>query len=187
MEEPSGATGVIERLFAERFAHWEFRLPSEAVSGRQPGRIMERGWHVAWIWGEDDGEQYLEVFCQHRMTTDDHFRIWASERVDRLPAPTSMQLLAPDATPEERAADKRAFFDQNRRRYAELREKGLLPPPGTNAMVQVPAHIETELIARAPIDVFPDYELRCIAVRIPTGAPAQPFRDGWPAPTEAES
>ena len=122
----------IERVVAARFARWGFELPSEGVTARAPGRILDHGWHIAWVWGEQDGEEYLELFSQHRMTSDDHVRVWASGRVEELPAPSSSQVYSAGATQAEIAAGRDALFERNRRICAEQRETGLLPEPGNN-------------------------------------------------------
>ncbi|OAI40059.1 hypothetical protein AYO39_00165 [Actinobacteria bacterium SCGC AG-212-D09] len=128
------ADGVneIEGGFAERFAHWGIRLPTQSVAGRKGGHIFEAGWHIGYIWGEQDGEEYLEVLAQNRMTDDAHFRIWASGRSESLPAPVSVFAYPKDATPEEikRRSDEHAA--QYSQMTEELREKGLLPPSGQN-------------------------------------------------------
>jgi hypothetical protein len=107
---------LIERHIAERFARWEIRLPQEAVARREPGHIFKRGWHIGFLWGEEEGEEYLEYLSQHRMTDDLHTRVYACGRVDDdLPAPSML------SGPEETRAI-----------YAELRKAGLLPPLGMN-------------------------------------------------------
>jgi hypothetical protein len=38
-------------LFAARFAHWGFSLPADKVAARDPGRILDRGWHISSVVG----------------------------------------------------------------------------------------------------------------------------------------
>jgi hypothetical protein len=66
------------------------------------------------------------------MTNDRHFRVFESGRVEDLSAPEEFYSWRPDATEEERAAAEREYVETNRRVYAELRERGLLPPTGQN-------------------------------------------------------
>ena len=129
-------TEAIEKYFAEYFQHWRISLPSEAVSSRAPGHIFEQGWHIGYLWGTDNDEEYLEVLAQHRMTSDSHFRVFASGRVEELPAPAELYSYGPDATDEEKAEAEREYVEYNRRIHAELRELGLLPPAGGNLPAQ---------------------------------------------------
>jgi hypothetical protein len=78
---------AIVEAFNSTISHWEIRLPPNSVETRGPGHIFQAGWHIGWIWGAADGEDFLEYFAQHRMTNDRHYRIWTSGRVEALPAP----------------------------------------------------------------------------------------------------
>jgi hypothetical protein len=134
---PVDSSGAIERYFREYFRHWAITLPSRDVGLRAAGHIFERGWHIGYVWGVEDGDEYLEVLAQHRMTDDRHFRVFASGRIEDLPAPGGSYYCAPpDATDAEKRAEEREYLERNRRIYADLRERGLLPPPGKN----LPAH-----------------------------------------------
>ena len=130
------STVELERVFAERFRHWGIELPAEAVAARRDGHQFDQGWHIVYVWGAAADQEYVEILAQHRMTDDERYRIYASGRVETLPAPASWWSHGPDATPEEVEAAREASFERNRRLYAELRERGLLPPAGQN----LPAH-----------------------------------------------
>ena len=134
----------IVRIFAERFRPWEITLPVDAVERREGGHIYERGWHIGYQWGERDDEEYLDVLSQHRMTSDDVERIWASGRVEALDAVSTMMVIPEGAAPEERAEAERRFFERNRTVAADLRERGLLPIEGHN----LPAHEVNEHLAK---------------------------------------
>jgi hypothetical protein len=123
---------AIEEKFAARFAHWSIRLPTGSAARRDSGHIFEQGWHIGYVWGEKDGEEYLEVLAQHRMTNDTRVRMWASGREDSLPAPGGMIILQPGATDTEIEQLTAESADYNRALYQDLRERGLLPPEGRN-------------------------------------------------------
>lgn len=63
-------TEAIERFFSDYFEHWKILLPPESVKERTSGHIFEHGWHIGYLWGIEDGEEYLEFLAQHRMTDD---------------------------------------------------------------------------------------------------------------------
>jgi hypothetical protein len=130
------SSDAIERYFTEYFQRWNIVLPQDSVTARTPGHIFEHGWHIGYLWGAENGEEYLEVLAQHRMTDDEHFRVFASGRVEGLPAPASVYGYGPNATDDEKAQAKREYIEYNRRIHAQLRDLGLLPPPGEN----LPAH-----------------------------------------------
>jgi hypothetical protein len=131
-----GSTEAIEQYFRRYFRNWEIALPPRDVAARTGGHIFERGWHIGYVWGREQGEEYLEVLAQHRMTNDEHFRVFASGRVEDLPAPAEAYIYGPDATEAEKREAEREYVERNRRIYADLRERGLLPPVGHN----LPAH-----------------------------------------------
>jgi hypothetical protein len=135
-ESGVGSTDAIEQYFREYFRHWQIALPPRDVAARAGGHIFERGWHIGYAWGSEQGEEYLEVLAQHRLTNDEHFRVFASGRVEGLPAPAELYSWGPDATESDKREAGRAYVERNQRIYADLREKGLLPPLGHN----LPAH-----------------------------------------------
>ena len=148
MQNRSVGTDAIEEYFREYFRHWKISLPPLDVASRADGHIFDQGWHIGYVWGTEQGEEYLEVLAQHRMTDDEHFRIFASGRVVDLPAPAGSYVYGPNATEADRREAARASAERNQRIYAELRERGLLPPQGRN----LPAHEINEYL-RAGGDV----------------------------------
>jgi hypothetical protein len=143
------STEVIEEYFADYFQHWSISLPPDSVRARTPGHIFEHRWHIGYLWGTENDEEYLEVLAQHRMTDDSHFRVFASGRVEDLPAPAEAYSYGPNATDQEKAEAEREYVEYNRRIHAQLRDLGLLPPPGEN----LPAHeINEYLRSGGPVD-----------------------------------
>jgi len=126
----------IEAQFNARFARWDITLPREAVADRTGGHVFAHGWHIGLIWGEEKGEQYLELLAQHRMTSDNHLRIFASGRVEALPAVNEFFAHASGADEVEIERARHRYYAHNSRVSDELRAKGLLPLPGEN----LPAH-----------------------------------------------
>ena len=112
----------IERIFAEMFDIWDIRLPPDAVTLKQPGRIKKAGWFISWVFGED----YLDYYAEHRMTNPRHARIYADGRIEGLEAPLDGIVIPAGA---DEAAERKAredYYAYNRRVYADLRAKGLV-------------------------------------------------------------
>jgi hypothetical protein len=131
-DEAADSAGEIERSFREYFRGWNLSLPAESVAERRGGHIYAAGLHVGYAWGVERAEEYVEVLAQDRLTNDSRFRIFASGRLEELPAPGPSWSHGPDATEAEIRTAEAAFVERNRRIYAELRERGLLPPAGAN-------------------------------------------------------
>lgn len=125
-------SGAIEELFSARFERWSIALPRESLEERSGGHLFEHGWHIGYSWGEESGEAFLQVLAQNRMTNDRHFKIYASGRVEDLPAPLGMYVTPAGASEEEIARIRDESIERDRQLYAELRERGLLPPEGQN-------------------------------------------------------
>jgi hypothetical protein len=105
----------IESKFAAYFEHWGIHLPKEDIEQRNGGRLQQSGWFVNYVWGKENGAEYLEFYAGHRMTNDRHVRLWATGQVDELDAPWDFMIVGRE---EE-------YRDHNERVSAELREKGL--------------------------------------------------------------
>ena len=57
-------------------------------------------------------------------------RFWQDGEREGIPAPAEFRRSSPD--PDEDARLERDYVEYNRRAYADLRERGLLPPAGQN-------------------------------------------------------
>jgi hypothetical protein len=132
MHASDGQIEAIEHAFADAFAAWDLRLPVGAAFTREGGHIFQRGWHIGFVWGEENGEEYLEYLAQHRMTDDRHHRIWASGRIEQLPTASSMMVIPRGASEAEIKALETNFSARHAAISAQLRERGLLPPVGEN-------------------------------------------------------
>lgn len=115
---------VIASLFAEHFRNWSITLPAHTVRERCNGEISQAGWHIHFLWGQDDTGGYLDYYAQHRMTNDRHVRIRESGEIEHLPAVLDMIIYPPNATEEQEQEAQRRVQEHNERVWAELRQKG---------------------------------------------------------------
>ena len=116
----------IEKAFTDYFAHWDIRLPPEAMESKQQGKILEAGWIVEYLFGVDEGVEYLDFYAVHRMTDDRHERVYTDGRHESLETPMEMYGYPGDAdeATKQRAMDE--YHAHNREVYERLRKKGFL-------------------------------------------------------------
>ncbi len=61
--------------FGRDFGAWGIALPPEDVKERWRGTILAAGWAIWYLFGTDEGGEYLDYYACHRMTNDRHERI----------------------------------------------------------------------------------------------------------------
>lgn len=94
------------------------------------GHHFHRGWHIGWAWNPGDAAVYLDFLSEHRMTSMDACRVFPDGSVESLDTPYEMRRVGD--TPEEDERLEREYVEHNRRAYASLRDRGLLPEVGEN-------------------------------------------------------
>lgn len=112
----------IAEQFKQSFSVWRIELPREAVEHRRPGKIVEAGWTIWFLFGSDDSGEYLDYYSSHRMTNDSHVRIYEDGRVAGLESLWEMRKSSDD--PEENARLENEFWEHNERVSQLLEAKG---------------------------------------------------------------
>jgi hypothetical protein len=112
---------IVDR-FLRDFEPWDISLPPEQARERRRGKLVEGGWAIWFLYGEDEKGEYLDYYASHRMTDDRHVRIYESGEVERLPTINTFRLVSQD--PEEDARLEAEYLDKNRRVARMLEEKG---------------------------------------------------------------
>ena len=115
---------AIARIFSESFSHWQIVLPPEALISRQRGEILQAGWRIQYLFGQNERGAYLDYYAMNRMTNDTHVRIYTDGAVEQLEAPGEFMVFPANCTPEEKQRIQQKYYDENRRIYAELARKG---------------------------------------------------------------
>ena len=111
----------MERTVAKKFAPWKIRLPG-AARKRRAGEIRKSGWWIRYVFGREQGADYLDCYAMHRMANDRHVRIMESGEVRGLPTKSDM-LSRGDGSERAVAEDERTFNEHNRRVDEELERK----------------------------------------------------------------
>jgi hypothetical protein len=112
----------IEERFGRTFAPWGIVLPPEDARERRRGKIVEGGWAVWYLFGEDEQGGYLDNYASHRMTDDSHVRIREDGGTESLPAMSTFRIVSQD--PEEDARLEAEYLDHNRSVGRMLEQKG---------------------------------------------------------------
>jgi hypothetical protein len=129
----------IELRFRDEFAHWDITLPPEHVRERRRGKIVEAGWAIWYLFGEDERGEYLDYYASHRMTNDRHIRIYEDGTEERLPTVSTMRLASQD--PDEDARLAAEHLEENRRAAKMLQEKGFGIEGDEPGGVQINRHL----------------------------------------------
>ena len=116
----------IEKAFIDYFAHWDIRLPPEAMESKQHGKILKAGWIVEYLFGVDEGVEYLDFYAVHRMTNDRHERFYTDVRHESLETPMEMYGYPGDADEATKQRARDEYHAHNRAAYETLRKKGFL-------------------------------------------------------------
>ena len=112
----------IEVRFNISFSHWGIKLPPDDIAERRRGKIMKGGWVIWYLFGSDENGEYLDYYASHRMTDDDHVRIYADGKSETLPTLRQFRLTSTD--PKEDARLEFEFFSENERISKMLKGKG---------------------------------------------------------------
>ena len=146
-------------------------MDAAEVAGQECGHSFHRGMHIGWAWGEDERRQpYLDFLSEHRHPGMQALRYFTDGRTEPVATPASMRVVSPD--PAEDAELERQFFENNRAAYADLRNRGLLPPEGKNVGSQ---DINEYLLTGAPLAGGSDVD----ATRAAAGANCVLLGGGW--------
>ncbi len=113
---------MIPETFNNRFDHWEITLPEEAMENRSNGYIQQSGWLIQYCFGKDRKGEYLDYYAAHRMTDDEHVRIYEDGQVEDLPALRSMRLVSGDPKEDKRLEDE--YYQENQKIAKMLALKG---------------------------------------------------------------
>ena len=120
-----GSGALMERCeahFNDRFQHWDVRLPPDDIARRTRGKIVKAGWAIWYLFGSDADGEYLDYYAAHRMTSDDHCRVYDSGKCVALPVIQEMRRASDN--PAEDARLSTEFYRENQRVAEMLRAKG---------------------------------------------------------------
>lgn len=124
------------------FSPWGIELPLDDIADRRSGKIMKGGWAIWYLFGSDEKGEYLDYYASHRMTDDDHVRLYADGRFESLAVVRPWRLTAED--PEEDAILEADFFAENKRISEMLKAKGFGLRGDEPASIPINRRVRTE-------------------------------------------
>jgi len=131
----------MERHFNQAFDQWNIRLPEEDVAHRRRGKIVQGGWAIWYLFGADENGEYLDYYAAHRMTCDQHVRIYANGEEKGLPAINDFRAASKDPIEDERL--EKEFFEENQRISELLEAKGFGMQGNEPGGVQINRYLKT--------------------------------------------
>lgn len=66
----------IQGIFSEHFVRQNIHLPEENLRERKKGSLPYGSGRIFFIFGEENGREYLEYYAHHRIGGDSHTRIY---------------------------------------------------------------------------------------------------------------
>lgn len=109
--------------FNEGFAQWGITFPTgESFEPGRVGVISMRGWTIKFLIDHDENGWYIDYYATHRMTNDQHKRLYANCNAKTLPA---IETLRPASDDPEMDHRMQAAFDAKQQETMRmLNEKG---------------------------------------------------------------
>jgi hypothetical protein len=66
---------------------------------------------IQYCFGKDERGEYLDYYAAHRMTDDEHVRIYTDGQVEDLPALSSIRLVSKDPVEDKKLEDE--YYHEN--------------------------------------------------------------------------
>jgi len=115
------------------YSFYGIKIPINKIDNRESGFFEKDGWLIQFCFGMKDNKEYMDCYCQNKMTNDRHERIYEDGKSEDLPALDYFdygfnQNDTEDINNEKMKNKKNEIKDL-------LTEKGFFPFPYTNNMI----------------------------------------------------
>ncbi len=74
----------VRQKMIKRYEPWNINFPEETFTNKQYTHIRKNGWSIFYQFGKDVRGEYVELYSQHRMTSDSHCKIYKDGDVEYL-------------------------------------------------------------------------------------------------------
>ena len=135
----------LRQRFNRRFAHWNIKLPVDAMSPGKVWLIVQRGWTIWTRFDVDaeDGRGHLDCYSMHRMTNDRHVRWYVDGEAENLAAMAQGYSYPKDATEAEKAAARGRMLAHNLAVEKLLEAKGFVMTDEAHPSARINRYLQT--------------------------------------------
>lgn len=131
-----GSLEKIQEVFTERFGHIPLKIPDDDLVNRRKGSMAYGSGRIFYIFGEEEGREYLEYYAHHRIGGDSHEKIYDDGESVSLPDLESMIVYNPDI-PGDKERQEVKNAEEYQKTLDDLNDKGMFssePMPGSLAI-----------------------------------------------------
>jgi hypothetical protein len=114
----------IKECFDARFGDFGIFLSEDDYINKKSGMIRKNGWAIHYLFRNDGSRDYIEYYSSHRMTDDNHVRIYDDGTREYLEAIRSWCPYSQNAEKNKKLENE--YFENNRRIYNDLKKIGLI-------------------------------------------------------------
>lgn len=112
---------LIDETFRDRYKHWELEICDFKEISEGKFKLSDKGWNIRCI----IGDEYIQFYATHRMTSDTHYRIYTDGTIKKLDAAREAYSWNPEVD-GDREIKQQEYFEYNRKIGEMLKELGLM-------------------------------------------------------------
>jgi hypothetical protein len=112
----------IKQEFEKIYRNWDIVLPEDDYKNKKNGFIQKEGWLIQYCFGQEDDNNYMDIYAEHRMTSPHHTRIYENGEIKQLSNYKIIYII--DDDPKITQRNKMELEEHNRKIAQELIEKG---------------------------------------------------------------
>jgi hypothetical protein len=120
----------IKTIFESRyskgpFVRYDIKFPEADFLSKTPGFIQQKaGWMIEYIFGNEDGKDFIEIYHWHRMGDPSLYRIFSDGTINHIGNPKTFISYSSDATPDEIQKAEIENREYNRNFDENLKKRG---------------------------------------------------------------
>lgn len=129
----------IQDVFMKKFEHFSMKIPEENLLNRTPGSIPYASGKLMFVFGDDDGSEFIEYYGHHRMG-DCRGRIYEDGKFTCLRELPSFFGYDPKIFGDKERKEKE-YQEEYEKIYKELEERGLFSAGPVPTSLVINSHL----------------------------------------------